>query len=333
MKNRNHRPALLLLIALLLIGLVGFYLWQAFPQFWLQSQRWKMELSRYISQLFNLASQHPVEAMWTTLIASLSYGFLHAVGPGHGKVIMSTYLSTHPAKLKTSLKFSLCAAMLQAIVAISLVSVLLLALDSGISQINAQAEHLISMSYVAMILLGLIVAWKALKQYFASTKSKSIVSIKPPIIGEQLKVSAVPFAAVGGASRDTCGCGHQHVANADMLSHANSRKDYLAIVFSIGIRPCSGALMALIFAKSLNVYWLGVISALAMGFGTAVAIGLLAWLSLSGGKLAKRYSALSGQKYQVFRLSVKLVAASLIGLIGGIMLLSQPVVFSPILSN
>ncbi|WP_411994097.1 nickel/cobalt transporter [Agarivorans sp. DSG3-1] len=331
MMRRHHRSVLLLACLLLVVGGSSIYLWLSFPQLWMQSKRWQMELSRYISELLSLASQHPAKAMWTTFLASLSYGVLHAVGPGHGKVIMASYLSTHPAKLKTSLKLSLSAAMLQALVAITLVSTLLFVMDSSISQLNIQAERLVQLSYIAMILLGLIVAWKGIKQYRSSQKKLNLVNIGPRLTGQELKTNTVPFTPLLSPHNNDCECGHSHVASSASLTEASNLKDYFAIVVSIGMRPCSGALMALIFAKSLNVYWLGVVSALSMGLGTAIAIGLLAWLSLSGGGLAKRYVSLTGQKYRVLRLGVKLAAAGLICLVGLVMLKSQSLLFSPIL--
>ena len=63
------------------------------------------------------------------MLFSLAYG-VHALGPGHGKVVISTFLATHPAQLKTSMKLTLLAALLQGAVAIALVTLMLVVLQT-----------------------------------------------------------------------------------------------------------------------------------------------------------------------------------------------------------
>ncbi len=331
MMSRRYRQLLFGLLIVALLGGLGCYIWQALPQWWLWGQRWQMALSLHISELLTLASQQPFIATVYTFLVSLSYGLLHAVGPGHGKVIMASYLSTHPTQLRLSLKLSLAAAMLQAVVAIILVSTLLMVMESSLARLNMQAQTLIKLSYLAMILLGLALAYKSIRQYRIAQKKLSFVKVGPPLSLQQFKANAVPYCSSFNTNSSKCACGHSHVAGSVELSKAASYQDYLAIVMSIGIRPCSGALMALIFAKSLNLYWLGLISALSMGLGTAIAIGLLAWLSLSSSALARRYLAISESQYRLFRLIAKLLAATLISVVGLLMLQSPRLLFSPVL--
>lgn len=59
------------------------------------------------------------------MLFSLSYGVLHALGPGHGKVVIVTYLATHPVRLKSSLKLTFAASLVQGLVAIALVTLML----------------------------------------------------------------------------------------------------------------------------------------------------------------------------------------------------------------
>lgn len=324
----HRRVQFIIAILLLSLCLGGFYLWQSFPMLWLQSQRWQMELSRYISQLLSLAQEHPIKALLSVSFTSLSYGLLHAIGPGHGKVIMASYLSTHPTKLKTSLLLSLFAALLQAVVAIALVSFLLLLMDSNIRQMSIQANQLLQLSFIAMILLGLRIAWSGINQYRQQQQKITIIKIGVRLSRFEFKARyLLPTRSVDGS----CNCGHQHIATAQQLATASSIKDYVAIVLSIGIRPCSGALMTLIFAKSLNVYWLGIVSALTMGLGTAIAIALLAWMSHSGGALIRRYLVSSTGKQAKLGLTVKLATASLICIIGIIMFNQSSLLFSPLL--
>ena len=50
------------------------------------------------------------------------------------------------------------------------------------------------------------------------------------------------------------------------------------IVLSMGMRPCSGAIMVLLFSKVTGVFGWGMLSALAMAAGTSLTISSLALL-------------------------------------------------------
>lgn len=294
------------LTLLLLVSIGYLFLWPILPYLFLELQTWQRDLTRSISQMLSLAHEQPLNALLSVSAASMSYGFLHAIGPGHGKVIMVSYLSTHPTKMKTSLLLSISAALLQALVAIVLVTTLLFVLETSMREINAKASYLIDASFVAMILLGLHLAWKSIRNFI---KQKSEVKMH----------------------HHACGCGHKHHASPADIDQAKNLKDYIGIVFSIGIRPCSGALLVLIFAKSLGFYWLGMIGAIAMGMGTGAAISLLAFVSLKGGAWLSRFIKPASQGSQWRELLLRLGAASFICVMGVIMMQGTKLLFSPVL--
>ena len=64
----------------------------------------------------------------------------------------------------------------------------------------------------------------------------------------------------------------------------------LPLAFSVGIRPCTGALLLLIFALSQGLWWAGVLGTFAMAFGTALTVSVLAALAVSSRDLAERLS-------------------------------------------
>ena len=53
---------------------------------------------------------------------SFVYGVLHAAGPGHGKVIISTYLLSHESQLRRGIALSFAAALTQGLTAVVIVS-------------------------------------------------------------------------------------------------------------------------------------------------------------------------------------------------------------------
>ena len=64
----------------------------------------------------------------------------------------------------------------------------------------------------------------------------------------------------------------------------------MAVVFSVGIRPCTGALLVLVFSSAAGLYWAGVVSTLVMALGTAITVSALAALAVGSRKLALRFA-------------------------------------------
>ena len=62
-------------------------------------------------------------------------------------------------------------------------------------------------------------------------------------------------------------------------------------VLSMGLRPCSGALIVLVFALSQGVFWAGILSAYAMGLGTGISIACLALFAVYARSLSQGLAA------------------------------------------
>ncbi len=108
-------------------------------------------LNREMTQLLQQVAEHPHRAGLSLLAFSLVYGILHALGPGHGKVVITTFLATHPAKLKTSMKLTLLASLLQGSVAIVLVTLMLVVLHTSSRQLHLSSFWLEKGSYLLVI--------------------------------------------------------------------------------------------------------------------------------------------------------------------------------------
>jgi nickel/cobalt transporter (NicO) family protein len=68
----------------------------------------------------------------------------------------------------------------------------------------------------------------------------------------------------------------------------------LAVVFSVGIRPCTGAILVLIFALTQGMFWAGVAATFAMALGTAITVAVLATLALGSRELALKLGGRTG---------------------------------------
>ena len=89
-------------------------------------------------------------------LLSFIYGVVHAVGPGHGKTIISSYVVANEETVRRGVIISFIAAALQALSAIALVGILAFALNASGLKINAWSNQLETVSYALIALVG---AW------------------------------------------------------------------------------------------------------------------------------------------------------------------------------
>ena len=137
-------------LALLILAVVGagVALWLNWPQLMLKSTLWQREVNGKLSALLQAVAENPIRAGSALLLFSFTYGVLHALGPGHGKVVMTTWLATHPSRLRASLGVTLASSLLQGLVAITLVSLVLWLLALPVRTLHLSAFWLEKGSYL-----------------------------------------------------------------------------------------------------------------------------------------------------------------------------------------
>jgi nickel/cobalt exporter len=62
----------------------------------------------------------------------------------------------------------------------------------------------------------------------------------------------------------------------------------LSAIIAVGLRPCSGAILVLVFALAQGLFWAGVASTFVMGFGTAITVAAIATFAVAAKTVAKR---------------------------------------------
>lgn len=281
--------------------------WLYWPQILMQSVLWQKDLHRQMTQLLQQVAEQPHQAGISLVIFSLLYGVLHALGPGHGKVVIATFLATHPTRVKTSIRLTLLASLLQGSVAIALVTVMLLLLKTSSRQLHLSSFWLEKGSYLLVIGLGVMIGYRALRSLWRALRPRP----------------APVFRAFKPHHQhdDQCGCGHAHLPTPQQMSGNLSVKTQLLVVVSMGLRPCSGAIMMLLFAKVIGVYGWGVISAVVMALGTALTISAIGLLVQQARTVAQRL-AQPGVTAGMTRLLIPALAltGSLILIVAGIAL-------------
>jgi nickel/cobalt exporter len=206
-------------------------------------------------------------AFWVLGGLSFLYGVFHAAGPGHGKVVISSYMLANETQLRRGVTLSVLSALLQSLVAV--VFVLVAAGLLGLtSMAMGDAAHWIGVvSYGLVALLGL---WLVLRKLFGW--------------GHGHHHADLTHTHDHGHDHDHDD--HVHVVTPEATG--GSLREQLGVVLAVGLRPCSGALVVLVFALSQGLLAAGVVAVLLMGVGTAITVALLATVAVTAKGLARR---------------------------------------------
>ncbi|MGG4662066.1 nickel/cobalt transporter [Providencia vermicola] len=312
LRNQKWLGAVILLVLIAYCALQVYIHWSS----WLQlSIVWQKQLNQGLSYLLQETTTRPFYAGGLLVIASFAYGFLHALGPGHGKLIITTYIATQATHLKQSVVISLLASLLQGLVAILLVSFVLILFQLSTKHLNQASAYAEQISYVFVILLGVFLCVSAIRRFWQISKPKKSAALTlrsiQPLNQSQSKII---YHKVQTES-SSCACGHQHVVQSDQLQAGFKSK--LLIILSMGIRPCSGAILVLLFSYVIDAYVWGMIAALMMAVGTALTICLIAVFVHLMRDNALRVSRLKGvQLSPYWVISLKIIAGVLFVLMG-----------------
>lgn len=274
--------------ALALIALVAFALVEgpghlnAFTAWVVDVQR---DLHRQLAAAVHAVRDAGPAAAWPLVALSFAYGVFHAAGPGHGKVVIATYVTTQESRLPQALALTAAASLAQAFTAIAGVAVAVTLLGLGLRQARGDVMELELLSFALVAALGCFLAVRA---------------------GLALR------RAPTGEACDACG-GHHHAPPVSKGGWWAA----LGVVASIGMRPCAGALVILLLAHAGGLPWIGAGAVVAMAVGTALTTGALAALSVLARRTALTLAAaLPGGRGRTARLT------AMAALIGGLVLLA-----------
>jgi ABC-type nickel/cobalt efflux system permease component RcnA len=116
-------------------------------------------------------------------------------------------------------------------------------------------------------------------------------------------------------------CGHSHGPTPGELAGPGGWRRGFGAIFAVGVRPCSGAILVLVFALAQGMFWAGIAATFAMGLGTGITVAVIAVLAVSATDLARRLSAgREGSGVLIMR-GVEFAAAGLVLLFGAGLLL------------
>ena len=70
--------------------------------------------------------------------------------------------------------------------------------------------------------------------------------------------------------------GHAHAPEPSELAGPGGWKRGLTAIVAVGLRPCSGAILVLVFTLAQGLFWAGVVATFVMGLGTAITVAAIA---------------------------------------------------------
>ncbi len=257
-------------------------------------------------------------AAWALIGLSFAYGVFHALGPGHGKAVISSYVLANRQTARNGALLALASALIQALVAIVLVAVLALIFNATAATMNNATRWLELGSYALVALLGAWLVWvKAISPLLRSRARRASGDSMPGHDHGHAHAQAHHHHH----HEEDCACGHAHVPAPQQVSGPLNWRRAGTAILAVGLRPCSGALIVLVFALAQGFFLAGVASALAMGLGTGLTVAALACLAVAAGGAATRIgSRLSGAGAARLRYGVEALAALAVLLLGVMLL-------------
>lgn len=251
-------------------------------------------------------------AFWALAAASFAYGVFHAAGPGHGKAVLASYMVANETALKRGLILAALAALLQGLVAIAIVGVAAIVFNATAKRMTDAANVVEIASYAAIAALGTRLVW---------TKGKAFAAVwrAPPGAAPargRFVCEAVDDPAQGCAQDSNHvhgpGCGHFQAPDPATLGAGFSWPDALATVVAAGMRPCSGAILVLVFTLSQGMFAAGVGAVLLMSAGAAITTGGLAATAVLAKGAARRFGGPDSRRALLIGRGAELLAAALV---------------------
>ena len=260
-------------------------------------------------------AKHSLLAMAGLMGLGFAYGIFHAAGPGHGKAVITSYMVSNERALRRGIIIAFLAALLQGLVAIVVIGGAAVIFNATAQRMTAMAHVLELAAYCGIILLGIMLVvrkgaalLRTIRGMLAQSAQNWGIGPAPELATGSSVLSAfasMPRVAGATAQRSSmfratatdapdhqadCGpqCGHILALDPRQLGDGFSWKSAALTIVTAGARPCSGAILVLVFSLAQGIFAIGVAAVIAIALGTAFTTAGLATTAVFGKKLAVR---------------------------------------------
>jgi nickel/cobalt exporter len=235
----------------------------------------------------------------TLLGISFLYGIFHAAGPGHGKAVISSYLVANDETWRRGIVLSFASALLQALAAVLIVGIAAVLLGATAKVMGDAVRVIEIVSYSLIVLVGARLFWVKGRAFLSAWRGSAPTH-------PQAHDHHDHDAHHGHEHHDHAHHGHAH-HHHDNEDHASAwghehgpepaeldGRDWwkrgLSAIVAVGLRPCSGAILVLVFALAQGIFWTGVGATFVMGLGTAVTVAAIATIAVGARGVAARFA-------------------------------------------
>lgn len=296
------------------------------------------EQSRFYRALSGLirAAKTDGSALWGLMGISFIYGIFHAAGPGHGKAVISSYLVANEESWRRGIVLSFASALLQAVTAVVLVGVAAVLIGATAKVMGDTVRVIEIVSYGLIVLLGARLLWIK-GRGFLHTWREVLSASQPDMLATHKDDDRVNHchAAHTHDHDHSHGQAHHHHAEEDdsvvPWGHAHGPEPEelagpggwhrgLSAIVAVGLRPCSGAIIVLVFALAQGLFLAGVASTIVMGVGTAMTVAAIATIAVAARTAAERVAAARPGYGSLALRGIEVGAALLVMALGALLL-------------
>jgi nickel/cobalt transporter (NicO) family protein len=242
---------------------------------------WQQKIRRHMAEQIETArTDRSLRPLMLMFMLAMGYGILHAAGPGHGKAVALSYMLARRASLSDTLAFGVLVSAFHGLSAIVSVLVVQLILSGGMRTALDDITRITQLvSFSLIFAMGMFLFVQALRRWIRHGNEN-------------------PDGPAGFLSR---------------------QKGPLAAAAAVGIIPCPGVVMVMLFSLSMELLWLGIVLGFAITAGMALTIGAAVLVGVG----VKNVSLGAVQhKSGHFEHLVHCVAGLMVAVLGGLFLAS-----------
>jgi ABC-type nickel/cobalt efflux system permease component RcnA len=190
------------------------------------------------------------------VLLAFAYGVLHTLGPGHGKVVVASYFLSRDAQIMRGFLMGLQIAVFHVLSAAVMVALADLVLRQAFGSAPAEVAGVRLASYGLIALIGCSMLVQAVRRSRLRRAGIAVVD-------------------------ECCGHGHPHRHGpSGTRPGAGEQAREGALSLAVGLVPCTGAVLILLYAISNDILFAGVLLVLAIAAGMALTMGALGVLSI-----------------------------------------------------
>jgi ABC-type nickel/cobalt efflux system permease component RcnA len=243
---------------------------------------WQHKIRTHMADQMTLVrAEHTLRPLLLLIGLAFGYGALHAAGPGHGKAVALSYMLARRRKAVDAVLFGNAVALFHGLSGIVFVLLVKLVLQRSVNATLAKMTHITQVVSFSLILgLGGFLFVQGMVAWIRH---------------------AQPAAEA-----------HHHFFKR--------QKGPLATALLVGMIPCPGVVMVMLFALSLDLAGLGIVLGVAIALGMAMTITTVVLIVVAGKNLTTGYAAGHRAWRHHLEHAVQSAAGLAVAMLGGLFL-------------